>query len=78
VNNQNLGGIDLTPANMNLQTQNINEEIKFKFDPAMLQQLQKVSGFVPVIINIQLLENLPAFLGFNQVANATQLTDIKR
>ena len=30
------GGIDLTPANMNLQTRNAGEEIKFHLDPAQL------------------------------------------
>jgi len=60
------GGIDLTPANMNLQTQNAGEEIKFHLDPAMLQQLQNAPGFVPVIISIQPMGNLRAFLGLNE------------
>ena len=60
------GGIDLTPANMNLQTQNNNGEIKFHLDPAMLKQLQNAPGFVPVIINIQPLKSLQEFLGLNQ------------
>jgi len=60
------GGIDLTPANMNLQTQNAGEEIKFHLDPAMLQQLQNAPGFVPVIINIQPLKSLSDFLGLNK------------
>ncbi len=34
-------------------------------DPAMLQQLQDAPGFMPVIINIQPLNDLPAFLGVN-------------
>jgi hypothetical protein len=64
------GGIDLTPANMNLQTKmdsrfrgNDNGRIKFHLDPAMLQQLQNAPGFVPVIINIQPLTDLRSFLG---------------
>jgi hypothetical protein len=57
------GGIDLTPANMNLQTQNSSGEIKFHLDPAMLQQLQNAPGFVPIIINVQPLNNLQQFLG---------------
>jgi hypothetical protein len=57
------GGIDLTPANMNLQTQNNGGAIKFHLDPAILQQLQNASGFVPVIINIQPMNNLKMFLG---------------
>ncbi|MEI7999283.1 MAG: hypothetical protein WCH62_07265, partial [Candidatus Omnitrophota bacterium] len=67
-----LGGIDLTPANMNLQTQNSSGEIKFYLDPAMLQQLQNAPGFVPIIINVQPLNNLQQFLG----ADATNLTPV--
>jgi len=59
------GGIDLTPANMHLQTQNNNGEIKFHMDPAMLEQLQNAPGFVPVIINIQPLKSLSIFLGID-------------
>jgi beta-phosphoglucomutase-like phosphatase (HAD superfamily) len=62
---QRLGGIDLTPSKMNLQTQNSTGEIKFHMDPAMLQQLQNAPGFVPVIINIQPMTNLRVFLGIN-------------
>ena len=60
------GGIDLTPAHMKLQTQNNDGEIKFHLDPAMLKQLQNAPGFVPVIINIQPLKSLSAFLGIDQ------------
>ena len=57
------GGIDLTPANMNLQIQNEGGEIKFHLDPAMLQQLQNAPGFVPVIISVQPMTSLRKFLG---------------
>ncbi|MBI3601922.1 MAG: GNAT family N-acetyltransferase, partial [Candidatus Omnitrophica bacterium] len=67
------GGIDLTPANMNLQTQNPNGEIKpayggFKFnlDPVTLQQLKNAPGFTPVIINIQPMNDLRLFLGIKE------------
>jgi len=56
------GGIDLTPANKVLQTQNAGEGIKFHLDPPMLQQLQNAPGFVPVIINIQPMRDLKGFL----------------
>jgi len=66
------GGIDLTPANMNLQTKmdsrfrgNDNEGIKFHLDPAMLVQLQNASGFVPVNISVEPLKNLRSFLETN-------------
>jgi hypothetical protein len=57
------GGIDLTPANMNLQTRNGGLGIKFHLDPAMFAKLQNAPGFVPVIINIQPMNNLLQFLG---------------
>ncbi len=60
------GGIDLTHANMNLQTQNNGGEIKFHIDPAMLQQLQNAPGFTPVIINIQPMKDLKVFLGIGE------------
>jgi hypothetical protein len=57
------GGIDLTSANMGLQTQNAGEEIKFHMDSATLRQLQNAPGFVPVVINIQPMTDLRGFLG---------------
>ena len=60
------GGIDLTPANMNLQMQNNGAGIKFHLDPAQLAQLQNAPGFVPVIINIHPLTSLSDFLGINE------------
>jgi len=57
------GGIDLTPANMHLQTRNSGAEIKFHLDPALLQRLQNAPGFTPVIVNIQPLTDLRGFLG---------------
>jgi len=66
------GGIDLTPANMNLQIRNSNGEIKFHLDPAMLKQLQNAPGFVPVIINIQPLKSLPEFLGIKETVGNSQ------
>jgi hypothetical protein len=59
------GGIDFTPARINLQTQNNGANIKFHIDPAMLQRLQNVPGFVPTIINIQPMNDLKKFLGIN-------------
>jgi hypothetical protein len=57
------GGIDLASVKMNLQTQNGGGEIKFHLDPAMLEQLRRAPGFVPVIINIQPMTDLKKFLG---------------
>ena len=60
------GGIDLTPANMNLLVRNAGRGIKFHVSSAMLQQLQNVPGFTPVIINIQPLNSLQQFLGVSE------------
>ncbi|MEI7998950.1 MAG: hypothetical protein WCH62_05535, partial [Candidatus Omnitrophota bacterium] len=65
------GGIDLTPANMNLQTHNAGVEIKFHMDSAMLQQLQNAPGLIPVIINIQPLNDLRMFLGLGESSQQT-------
>jgi len=61
------GGIDLTPANMHLQMQNAGAGIKFHMNPAMLAKLQNAQGFVPVIINIQPINNLRQFLGAQEI-----------
>ncbi len=58
-----VGGIDLNAADKALEIQNQEGEIRFKMDPAMLQQLQNATGFVPVIINIQPLTDVRLFLG---------------
>jgi hypothetical protein len=60
-----LGGIDFTAHKTTLEIRNAGEGIKFRLDPAMLQQLQNAPGFVPVIINIQPLNNLQKFLGID-------------
>jgi hypothetical protein len=62
------GGIDLTPANMNLRIQNGGAGIKFYLDPAMLQRLQNAPGFVPVIVNVQPMTDLRQFLGIQEIS----------
>ena len=47
------GGIDLSSFESGVQTQNAGGVIHFHLDPAMLAQIQKSPGFVPVIISIQ-------------------------
>ena len=70
------GGIDLTPANMNVEVKKgiasslggiprNDTGIQFHLDPAMLEQLQNAPGFVPVIINIQPLKDISVFLEAN-------------
>jgi len=65
---KHVGGINMAPANMDLQIQNAGGAIKFHMDPAMFQRLQNAPGFVPVIISVKPLGDLQRFLGIvNQV-----------
>jgi len=59
------GGIDLTPANRVLQTQNAGEGIKFHLDQAQFAQLQNSDGLMVGEVSIQALKSLPEFLGIN-------------
>lgn len=68
----NTGGIDLTPDRMHLQTQNKDGFIKFHIDPAMLRQLQNAPGFVPLIINLEPMNNLRLWLGLNDQSPASK------
>jgi len=63
VNKLDTGGIDLTPANKILQTQNAGVAIKFHLNPAQLAQLQNAPGFTVGSITIQPLKSLSTFLG---------------
>lgn len=56
------GGIDLTSQRMQIKERSEGQGIQFHIDPATLQQLQNAPGFVPVIISVQPLRNLKAFL----------------
>ncbi len=56
------GGIDFKAGNANLTVNNDGGGIKFKIDPAMLQELQSEPGFQPVIIKFQPLIDLNLFL----------------
>jgi hypothetical protein len=79
---KNTGGIDLTPAHMNLETEmdsrlprqgggfrGNDNGIKFHLDPAMLARLQNALGFVPVIVSVEPLMNLRKFLGAEEIAS---------
>ncbi len=57
------GGIDFQADKVKIELQNSGSEIKFKPDPAMLEQFQNAPGFVPVIISIQPMNDLRLFLG---------------
>ncbi|MBF0330726.1 MAG: hypothetical protein HQL17_02225 [Candidatus Omnitrophica bacterium] len=47
------GGIDLTCEKMKLEIQGSRSGVQFKFDTAMIQQLQNASGLTPIIIDIR-------------------------
>jgi len=57
------GGIDLTPADKVLQTQNGGIGIKFHISPAQLAQWQDAPGVMIESISIRPLKSLSAFLG---------------
>jgi len=65
VHRSDTGGIDLT-SDKALSVQNNGQGIKFRVDPAMLEQLQNAPGFTPVIISIQPMTNIRAFLGLKE------------
>ena len=51
---------------MGLKVQGEGQGVQFKFDPAMIQQLQHSSGLTPVIIDIRpMAVTVPMFLGAN-------------
>ena len=59
------GGINFNTAQMNLKLQNAGESIRFNVDPTMLKQLQSAPGFMPMIINIQPMNDIKSFLGLS-------------
>ncbi len=66
---ENTGGIDLTRDKMKIQVRGAESDGQFKFDQAMIQQLQNASGLTPVIIDIQpMTTTVPMFLGLKDNA----------
>jgi hypothetical protein len=63
------GGIDLTVDQNYLQTTGSGADMAFDLDPAELRRFQNAGGFVPVIMNIQPMDDLPAFLGLTSQLN---------
>ncbi len=60
-----VGGIDFNADKMNLEVRNDGGEIKFNFDPAQVESLN-IEGFIPVILNVQPLKDLPLLLGIKE------------
>lgn len=63
---ENPGGIDLTSDRLNVDIQNRGNDFEFDIDPAQWQDVT-ISGFVPVIINIAPVTDLPLFLSGDTV-----------
>jgi hypothetical protein len=59
----NTGGIDFNAARMNLDVSNKSGAIQLKLDPAMITQLENMTGFAPQVMGITPLTNLFLFLG---------------
>jgi len=67
MNTENNGGIDLTPARLDMQIKTgpgpeSGQGIKFHLDPALLAQLQNAPGLMPVIASIKPVSDLKIFL----------------
>ncbi len=55
---------------------NTSSGIQFKFTPQQIEGMrQNITGFNPVIINIQPIVNLPLFLGLNDIEDAPDETE---
>jgi len=59
---EEVGGIDLNPNNFEIETRGENPPVQIEFDAQKLQDLN-IQGFVPVIINITPITNIPLLLG---------------
>ena len=67
------GGIDLTPANMNLQIESSGSLIKFHVDAAMFNELRNAPGFVPVINSFHPLTDMTILLGKPQMVSKSKI-----
>ncbi len=63
----NVGGIDLNPAGLDLETQGEDFTFNVPLDPAILQSLQNqpLEGLSPTIVRIVPISNLPLLFGVN-------------
>jgi hypothetical protein len=60
------GGIDLNPAGLNMSIKGDGSAPVNALDPAMFEELQGAPGFVPVILGITPVGDLPVFLGVSR------------
>src|SRR6185436_8782849 len=68
---QNVGGIDLNPALLDLQIKRDGNGIPLPLPQQPLQQMH-IEGFVPVIINVTPIANLPVILGLGAQHGGTE------
>ncbi|MBF0479490.1 MAG: hypothetical protein HQL26_08405 [Candidatus Omnitrophica bacterium] len=57
------GGIDLNAAHLKVDVDQEGRGFEIKTDPAMIEQLKNINGFVPVIIDVVPVTNLRMLLG---------------
>ena len=62
------GGIDLTPANLDLQIQGEGVNFLPQFDPAQIEQMN-IEGLSPLILKIIPMTNVPVFMGVGLTEN---------
>jgi hypothetical protein len=62
VNKENVGGIDLTPNNLNIEIRGENNGVPIQITPQQLEGIN-IEGLYPVIINITPVSNVPLLLG---------------
>jgi len=62
------GGIDLNANRMQLNVQKLGSGVGINFDPAMIKSFESgdFQGFVPMIINIQPINNIAVMLGIKE------------
>ncbi|MBF0483926.1 MAG: hypothetical protein HQL25_04385 [Candidatus Omnitrophica bacterium] len=70
------GGIDLNAAQLSVDLKQ-SKGFEYNVDPAMLEQFINAPGVVSVITNIQVIPNLPMFLGFATEENKTKQVALK-
>ncbi|GEM_PF-5784744 len=74
---EEVGGIDFNADKINLEVNNDGQEIQFHFDPKEFENMN-VDGFIPVIMSVTPVNDLPLFLGLkNDSQSAQQLSMAK-
>jgi len=72
----NVGGIDFNPANMNLQTAGEQVEFQLPFDVNELEHMN-IHGFKPIIIQMRPIVNLPLLLGLVDEKGETPVAEFR-